>query len=310
MEAIQTQEAVDLARVPGPVQAEFGKRDFDSKTKGELAAMETQINNLLGGNATAPQTQVAPASVFEPSAFQAPAPVTQTPAPVQPPVPAKFANPDGTLNEQKLEKSYVSLEQYLEKERELTRLKQPQPPAYQPNPYQQPAPQYAPPRLEDQVNTDMRVDPGATVLNIARAAMMQAQATNEAANTELRRRLELMEMGQKDPAVFTAQGLEQITKTLTDNPWLWNSPTPYMNAYKMTGPITPRIAQGVQQAPSVQRTAPILPGGQAPTGIPQAAQSFSTETDLRRALEQKFPKDPAKQMAALEQYINNSMARG
>ena len=38
--------------------------------------------------------------------------------------PRSKGKPDGTLNEQKLDKSIVSLERYLEKERELSRLRQ------------------------------------------------------------------------------------------------------------------------------------------------------------------------------------------
>lgn len=317
-------EAVDQVKVPGATQAEFGKREFPKDTKAELDALEAQVNAQLLG-------QPQPTSVYEPSGQPAPAAPVPAPAPapaptiVPPPaepqpVPPKFANPDGSLNQQKLEKSYVNLEAYLQKERELTQLRQQpqyqqQPQQYQPQPpqYQPPQPQYQPQPIEQQVNEGMRSDPGMTALNLARAAALQAQAYSDAQNLELKRKLELMELRQQDPGAFTSEGHERLSQTLKENPWLWNSPTPWLNAYKMTGPIAPRNAPTAQAGPAPvasRPSAPILPGGQAPASIPQGTPAVSSEADLRRALEQRFPNNPMAQVQALEDIFNRNVRRG
>lgn len=317
MEAMLTQEAVDTSKVPGATLAEFGKRDFDAQTKKDLNDLEAQINASLSGT-VAP----APAPVYEPPAGQpAPAavvpPVAQpTPAPVQAvePVPQKFANPDGTLNQEKLEKSYVNLDAYLAKERELSALKA-QPFQQMPQPQYNPQPQYPQPQMvqpqyvpiEQQVNDGMRQDPGLTALNLARAAVAQSQAYADAQLREVRSRQELMEMGQNDPAVFTAEGLAKLTEVRKANPWLDNAPNPWYAAYKMSGGIAPRSA-AVVPAPA-RPIAPILPGGQAPAGAPVASHSIASEADLRRALENKFPNNPAAQYQALEQIIARQSQR-
>lgn len=316
-DAIVTLQAVDQTKVPGVVQAEFGKREFDKQTKTDLDALEAEINAKLTGTPVP-----APAPVYEPSAAQ-PAPVPVAPAVVQPspfaapapaaqPVPLKFANPDGTLNQDRLEKSYVSLDAYLAKERELSALKaqpfqqqmqQPQQP-YQNQNYQ--PMQYQPAPIEQQVNDGMRQDPGLTALNLARAAVLQSQAYADAQLREVRSRQELMEMGQNDPAVFTAEGLAKLTEIRKANPWLDAAPNPWFAAYKMSGGIAPRSANA--PAP-VRPSAPILPGG-APAGIaPVASHSVASEGDLRRALENKFPNDPAKQYQALEAIISRQSQR-
>ncbi len=316
MDAIQVQQSVDTAKIPGVTLAEFGKRDFDKQTKDDLNALEAEINSKLNGTPIA----AAPATVYEPvkpeqqeSAFTpAPAQAAPAPAPAQPPVPQKFANPDGSLNQEKLERSYVNLDAYLAKERELSALKA-QPFQQQTQPQYQPQPQYQQQQypaqipLEQQVQQGMQTDPGLTALNLARAAVMQSQAYADSQLKEMRSRQELMEMGANDPAVFTAEGLAKLTEVRKQNPWLDSAPNPWYAAYKMSGGISPRSAA---PAPAQARvSAPILPGGQAPAGIPAQSQSVSTEGDLRRALESKFPNDPAKQFQALEQIIARQSQR-
>lgn len=311
MEAIQTQAAVDQSKVPGATLAEFGKRDFDKQTRDDLGALEAEINAHLTGTPV-PKT-VYEAPVGQPPVVDPPAaPPTPEPAPfpVQTsPIPDKFANPDGSLNQDKLQKSYVNLEAYLQRERELGQLKQqqqfqPPPPQYAPPPpqYQQP---YIP--IEQQVNDGMRQDPGMTALNLARAAVNESRAYADAQLREVRSRQELMEMGQNDPAVFTAEGLAKLTQVRKENPWLDLAPNPWYAAYKLSGGIAPRNSAPV--AAPARTSAPILPGGQAPSGIPATNHAVSTEGDLRRALENKFPNDPAKQYQALEAIIARQSQR-
>jgi hypothetical protein len=305
---METLEAADTSRVPGATLAEFGKREFDAQTKNDLNALEAEINAHLTGTPI-------PAPVYEPPVGQPPAPI----APVAPPAPAptpapsafvpeKFANPDGTLNQDRLERSTISLDAYLAKERELSALKQQpfqqQPPQYQPQ--YQPQQQFQVP-LEQQVNDGMRQDPGLTALNLARAAVLQSQAYSDAQLREVRSRQELMEMGQNDPAVFTADGLAKLTAIRQANPWLDAAPNPWFAAYKMSGGIAPR--NSTPQAAPARSQAPILPGGQVPSSAFTQSHHVGTERDLRAALENKFPNDPDKQMRALETIINRQNPR-
>lgn len=301
-----TLSAPDPGTISGVQRGEFGPQQMASETVNELAALEAKINA-----AQEPPKEEAPLNV---QTLRLEKPAEQPPQGVKVPdnveVPDKFKTPDGNLDPVKVEKSLVNLQAYLELEKTMTRPQQPsQPqPQYQPQPqWQQPQPQYpqyAPQQwapqipLEQQVNADIQKDPGTTVVNLMRAAVMQAEQNSAATVTELRRRLELMEMAQTDPGVMTQDGINKLQKTIQENPWIWQSPAPWQTAYKIHGPI----AQNGQQATAPRRaSAPILPGGQAPA-IPQGS-TVASEADLRQLLSSRFKNDPMKQADFLEKIM-------
>ena len=298
----------DLNQVPGVVQAEFGRRPLDEKTNAELNALEQAINNQFAGK----QPQAAPAPVVP-----VPEPLAQVQAP-PPEVPKKFQTPEGNLDDGKLNQSLANLEAYLQAEKELTKLRQPQQPQYAPQPpsyppYNPAYPQYPPQiPIEQRVNQDLQSDPGATVINLMRAAVAESESRAKAQNADLARKLELMEIGRSDPGVFTQAGVEALRNTLRDNPWILDSsPTPWTHAYKLHGPIS-KAPQG--QAPAytnvnpIRPSAPVLPGGQAPQGF--ASTPVITDlADLRRHLVERFPNDPMKQANFLEKVMLESEKR-
>ena len=327
---------VNPATVPGVTQAEFGPRPMSKDTVAELAALEKSINEQLTSGIITPPA-AAPAPVAPPPVVAAPqlAPVVAPPAPVADafaapaavpvlpgtPVPAKFLNPDGTMDLEKVQKSTAALNDYLAREQQFHALRAnpsglpPQvPQGYIPDPrLQQLQPQYAPqPQvpLEARVNEDLRNNPGATVLNLYRAAVMQAQAESSAATKVMATKLELMEIGQNDPGVFTKEGLDRLAQVRIENPWLDHAPTPWLAAYKLNGPIAPRNAApqhatvpvGAQPAPA-RTAAPIVPGGQPQPSVPAGAQSIASEADLRRYMSLKFPNNPQGQANYLEQVM-------
>lgn len=333
----------DSSRVPAGTVAEFGPRPLDEKTRNELDSLEREINVRLSGTPVPPgPAPVAPATEMRLEQAAPPAPVAQSPftppaplpAPVQglpvPPgvqVPQKFINPDGTMAPERVEQALVNLEQYLAKERELSA---PPPPQYQqpypaypaqqapqgfaPNPY---PPGYgypaAAPNLEDRINEDLRHNPGATVVGLMRAAVQTAQDQGASRVKALEMQLELQEIGRTDPSVFTKAGLDRLSKVRADNPWLNNSPTPWLHAHRLAGGVVvsaqqqPVAVPGMPPVPG-RHAAPIVPGGAvapvAPTG-----PVMTSEAELRRYLNEKFPNDPMKQSEFIAALATRSQGR-
>jgi hypothetical protein len=263
-------------------------------TVSELAALERQINESVTPTQKPELTIQAPPMRVEPPPTQAqPVKTNGVPIPADTPVPDKFKNPDGTFNDERLSKSLTNLDHYLKMEKELSQLKsqQSQPQTVQP-PYQAP-PQWASqtqPSFEQRLNEDLQKDPGTTIANVARAIAFEAEQKSSAQITELQRKLELMEIGARDPGVFTQEGAAALKQTLVENPWIWNAPNPWSVAYKLHGPISANGQQAT--APARRPAAPILPGGPAPS-IPQST-SITSEADLRRYLESKSPSNDPK----------------
>lgn len=338
---------VDPTKVPPATQAEFGPRPFGKETKNELDALEASINAQLSGQippvaspAPAPAAAIGaqPESAIPPaiqSAVTAQVPPTGVPVPPGTHIPDKFRLPDGTLAAEKVQAALVNLERYLEKEREMSQRKQGLPPnveqaiplpatpaypyGYPGNPPAYPQTAYGwpqPQTFEQRVNDDLQKDPGGTVVNLMRAAVANAEAQASMQTRDLRMKLELLEIAQSDPGVFTKEGLERLAQVREANPWLDNSPTPWTHAYRLAGPILPRIGQqatvpvqvGATPAPA-RMPAPILPGGQMPPAIPMSGPpTMTSESDLRRWLQDKAPNNPMKQAELLEA-LSNDMNR-
>jgi hypothetical protein len=300
MDQVQTVDAPDPGRIPGSVRGEFGPQQMDKSTVDELAALEAKINAQSEPKPELPLNVQTLREVKQ----EPPKETRGVPVPEGVQVPDKFKTPEGNLDPEKVEKSLVNLQHYLNLEKEASRINQPPQPQYAPQQFQpqfvpQPIPQWAPQvPLEQRVNEDIQRDPGTTVVNLGRAVLAEAQQATEVRFKELSRKLELMEISQRDPGVFTKEGAQKIEQTLKENPWLWNSPTPFASAYRMNGPISPVAPQAA--APQ-RKAAPILPGGQAPS-IPTGT-SVASEADLRRHLSERMPNNPMGQAEYLEKII-------
>lgn len=307
---------VDANRVPASVRAEFSTMGpLDKDSKASLDALEAQINAQING--TTPHGIIEiPNPMVNPDPMTPPpttvAPVVQPTQPQQTVnVPEKFRNADGTLNEARLDKSLselqrVKLETFLQLEKEQTqrRMQSSQPQAFNPPIL----PQTQTPNMESfeqRINADIQKDPGRTVANLFQAAIQTAGEATAAQTRELNRKLELMEIAKDDPGVFTQEGLQELSKILEARPYLWNSPTPWTDAYEMSGRRHGRQVTAPAPAPQgPQRiSAPILPGGSAPPPVNVQVPRLSSEADLRQLLLNSFPNDPQKQADFLEKII-------
>lgn len=328
-----------VGAIPGATQAEFGAggRPLPASAMVELDDLEAQIAREMGGQLPQVPVQQSPAKADIPAipaqtpAFQSPSPTSQDalqspqthvmPQGPQDAVPAPVAQPP--QSQAPIEASLTAIEQYLRAEGEIAAERARQAQALNqpiPQQFQQYPPQYAPmgypqqpygmPAPEQQLNADLSRDPGSTILNLFRAAVRQAENQSAAQNQELRRRLELWEIAQADPGVLTAKGVESLKKFRADRPWLDASPTPWLDAYRLHGPIAPRqttpvqapgIGAGVSQ-PAHRPVAPIVPGAQPARGTPGVMPQM-TEADLRRHLQSKHPGDPKAQFETLERLL-------
>lgn len=293
----------------------------------------------------APQAAVPPATT--PAVPAQPAPVGPVAVPPGVQVPPKFQTPDGQLDAGKLEKSLQNLNDYLLKEQMISRYRQTGmlPPAAPPEMYPHgmapmqgypppmgyppvygapaapaPAPQ---PSFMERVHEDLSRDPAQTVINLMSAASEAARQKIEPQVRGLQMQLELIQISSADPWVFQKEGLDRLTQIRMENPWLDQSPTPWLHAYKLSGrgqgaaptaqghgmPIAPARGNGIPAAPT--HVPPVLPGGQQPpTPVPSGAPIITSEADLRRYLNEKFTNNPRAQYEYLESVINSGQRRG
>lgn len=327
--------------------AAFKGGPLSPEKQAEMNALEKAINDQLQGRVPvgtplppqAVSTPIQPGSsqVAQPPLPQ-PVPLTVPPVTPQPPVPQKFQNQDGSLNSDRLQQSLVSLQQYLDAEKELTRIRQqdpagsqqpsvPQNPQQQPFVYNQPGqPQYAaqpmysqvPPQqvFEERLTRELQVAPVQTLINLHQAAIQTAEANMFQHVQSLQRQVELMQIAQQDPRVFTAQGLAELKQVRVDNPWLDYSPTPWFHAYQLrNGGFRGVPAQVPQAAPQGQLSsqmsaprpmAPPIPGGFGPTSLPVQTPPVANTADLRQLMDAKFPNNPMAQANFLEEVIKRA----
>lgn len=281
-------EVVNGADPAGAAALEFTPGNVDQKTEADLNALEAQINAQLQGK-LAQQAPQLPVQQQQPQAqVQIQEPQAQ-PQGVVPPtdVPQKFQNADGSLNEQKLDKSLANLNAYVEAERELTRLRQANAQGNQFNPQAFQQPQYQPQQPQQgqdfvgDVQRGLQTNAAGTVVNLFRAAQLAAEQNVQESLKEVNMKMELMSIAQEDPVVFTKQGLQELIQIRKDNPWVNDSPSPWLYAYRIRQTnAAPRQAQ--PQAPQqVRRPAPILGGGQQPPKLSVPLQ-IRTVDDLNR----------------------------
>lgn len=201
---------------------------------------------------------VVPAPVVEPVKAQEPEQSATTPAT---PVPDKFKNAEGGLDQAKLEKSTFNAEQALtkyqdiekqmrQKQNEVAALKLGSPVPVVPTP--QAAPQNVQlSAFEIQVAQDLinaaaeagQQMPQAYAIAQARVTvkMMEAKHSAELSMTEgIRqkledqdRRRELEAIAQDDNTILSPEGVEALTKIRMENPWVNQSPTPWQAAHSI-----------------------------------------------------------------------------
>lgn len=215
--------------------------DSTGKVVGKDQPKETPVPPVIQQAQTVPQTQSAPVENKD---------QTQE-------IPAKFQNPDGSVNEEKVAKSTASLDQaiakYRAKELEFQRLQNKvnnPPPAVVNQPVQtQPAQPLPLSQLEIQVARDLIAEHAAVGIQLPEAqAIAQARVQVKlqearyqgelAATADLRQRLEdherareLQGLVDEDPWLASDEAISALWQVRQENPWLNQAPKPWEAAY-------------------------------------------------------------------------------
>ncbi len=175
-----------------------------------------------------------------------------TQKPVSSEVPEKFKTPDGKVDESKVEKSLVNVEEaiakYTAKQKELNRLinetKAKENAYLRSDVVATPTIDTTTPAKTDQsfeqmIESDLQKEGTGKTLsklfNAAREAALEQLRTEisplQATIHETQTRNQLEAIGKTDPWVYTATGIDTLTKILNDKPFLTNSDNPYRDAY-------------------------------------------------------------------------------
>lgn len=253
-----------------------------------------------------PKQEVSP--VVPPAAPQAA-------EPPKPEIPDKFRAPDGTLDQEKLLKSYFEAEKSLKRAQNAPKA------TAQPSPVAQPAPVAAPQAatpFEQQVAQDMMNEAAAlgqpihpaVALAQARiqiklldakhqadtAAVFGRVAQFEEQLAQQNQRLELSSLAKSNPEVLTPKGYEELVKIREENPWINASPEPWKTAatillgqksmYRASAPGNVPTPNGVQQ------TVPPLPA--TPAQTPQTPTQLNSPAQVEAYVKTLSPEQEAK----------------
>jgi hypothetical protein len=247
-----------------------------------------------------------------PAAVQAPPVVPEIPRTVEPeqsattpatPVPVKFLNPDGTVNEEKVAKSTVNAEEalakYAEIERQLRQKQNEVAALKNPAPTQPPAqavPQNTPlSPLEHAMAQDLINKAAAQGLTLdPRLAVAQAQvmaqglearhAAELSVTADIRERLdmqdrrtELEKIAQTDDWVLSPEGVKVLSEIRQSRPHVNASKTPWTTAYReyladqaMNQRLTGQVTNPTPKGPAAK--APPTPVGPAPRVVVKSAE--------------------------------------
>lgn len=177
---------------------------------------------------------------------------------VSPPadVPKKFQKSDGSLDEQRLDKSLDALEKlekYRSLERDMHKQKQAESQAAQ-NP---PMPAMNPAYFQANQTQSPEMQAFAQMLSVADFAAKQNAQGLEAQLAEIRRDQRLRTLAESDPDFLDNGVATEVEKVFKEKPYLWQTPDPYGDAlYIAKGRLGNRHSGSAQpkEAPSVTLT--------------------------------------------------------
>ena len=190
------------------------------------------------------------------------APIVEQPTPE---IPVKFQKTDGSLDEKKLEKANISLEEVLAKEREFTQLRQTNKATQTP----EQATQFA--SFEDKVRQDFEADPVNTMIRLNNATAANSANANQAELHELRTRVEMSTFVQNND--ITVDAFTGANEIRTESPNLTLQQA--LDIYKG------RSMESVKAQPKPK--APIMPGNapSAPSTTPSTITLANVESALK-----------------------------
>ena len=298
-----------------PSELSFSPENFASdieKLRAQMAPAPVKTETAAPAAVAAPQEAPVVTSTPNTPAQPATPAATTEQAAKTPEVPEKFKNPDGTLNTEKLEKSTVNaqeaLDKYITLEKELKRkMNQVQ---AEKNLYLNPqaAKAEAPvsnapvnPDFAKQIEVDIAregVGPVLTKLFTAAQEAAYERAKQDVSSlkekaAESERRAQVDAIGQRDPWVYTQEGLATLSQVLTEQPYLWEASDPYKAAYmfhkgSLAVNSVPSVASVLTPTPTARPSAPV-PTGQAASQTAVSTVKLDSKADIDRHLKSLTP---------------------
>jgi hypothetical protein len=331
--AVETIDVVAAPPGPTPINAQPQPPALDESAV-RAAVMKAEAEGKEVADITAQTSgldRIVP--VISPTASQ-----TQTPQDI----PAKFVNPDGTVDVQKItdstkqldagiEKKQLTIEealaQYKERERQFRTMPsspeqvqryvqqqaQAQPPAPVQPAYQPPAPAQLPPdQLQAQLIQEYQRDPIGTMADLTKVLIAQQQKPVMDFIERLREqerdngvRNNLQTLAQEDPRVLHPLVYAEIVKEMDNDPGYRHLKNPHKAAWNE---VKGRLRLGDVQTPAQpSRTATPILGGGTPPPVPSSASGTPTPQNLLQAIGQmKSPDEQARVEAEIRRLMVSS----
>lgn len=344
-------EALTVSPVsPGPKPFSVPTLDVDMSQEAAIRAIanaaETAGDNTGDTVVAVPQRAATQTPGIPAAAPSAPAPAMPPVAPqaaqpaavlATPDIPAKFVNPDGTVDVEKLQASSKQLDtalaekvltveemvaQYKEKENKLRNLPNPNNPesiarfaqtAPQPIPAQIPQPAAPDPNsLQAQILADLQRDPVGTIVDLVKAVNSTENKPLHEFVTTLKEKQKdegmknnIIQLVKEDPRVANDAVHKAILAEMDSDPGYRGMRNPYKAAWNE---VKARLRLGDAQIPSQpSKTASPILGGGTPPPVPSTTGGYSPST-IGAAIGQAKTKD---EMSAVEAELRKlSIAQG
>jgi len=311
----------DISLNPMDFQKEMAKIAAEHGMKLEGGNVVPAAMGPTDGNVVQTQTQKAelPAG---PKAAAQPIPLQ---AAEQPRVPEKFQTSDGQVDLEKVAKSTINAEEALKRYQDLEvelRRKQNEVNALKLNPVQvepqQPVPQAMQTQQVSQLTPELinkaledTKNPGKVLLDLlairdqavysqARTDIMAEVSPLKARVENQQRQAELQTIADRDPWVFSEEGIKALSAVRASKPWLNSAPEPWLEAYKdvlatremqKSGSqvLTPTPTASTVRAPAT----PVEAGNRTQAQAPSLAQLANDPRALNKFLD-SLPNEAAR----------------
>lgn len=264
-----------ISPAPAPNDGRFSGdwKNFDqdmANIKAEVGASQPKTQEQQAEGFPNPPAQEPVQPPEQTNGQPATAPATQEQP--KPEVPDKFLKADGTVDQDRLLKSYQDAEKALKRAQQQARAGVPQQYPQQRDEQGRfiAQPQAAPDTFEALIEADLQKEgPGKTLAKLFNAAKQaaynDARADIESFHERIEeqsRALELKAIGEKDPWVFTQQGFEALKSIRESNPWVNSAPEPWRAAYLLS---KGQASLGGSKSPVTQVQTPTPKAPTAPT---------------------------------------------
>jgi hypothetical protein len=320
--------ATPLQPVEESAQVEIGKAEGQDANvpegfSGKAEDFQKDLEMLTGNKPaeTEAVTEVKPLEATTPEAepVQPEQPqATETETKEKAVIPDKFRNPDGTVNQERIEKSTMDADTAYQKYREaeialkqqmnkVNQVKNTTPVAQNEQQVQPEQQETQPNTFAAQIEADVKKHGLGAVLERLHSAaeqsavvLMYGKISNVLLETELsQRQRELESIAKNDSWVFTKEGIDTLSKIRQDKPWVNGAPEPWKQAYKehLADRAMKQMGGSQVQKPTPSgQTAPATPVG--PVSHPKQTPKVDISNMNKEQLDAEISKMDPKQQAA------------